>query len=163
MKPPVQPEFFKNKVYFSVLALQAALWNESYTSRTPQDSDKELIMLEIEPTTRDDRSKRSPEGSGLRFVRQSHSIPPEYLSLLQQLSPQQAAQQQQQQIQQLLVARDGSKQPAAARYVLSQDGRIVQESLGLQALQQQQQYLQIPQQEQPQQPQPGTSHNLMEV
>lgn len=112
-------------------------------------------MLEIEPIARDDRIKRSSDDAGERYVRQAHSIPPEYLNLLQQLAPQQraAAQQQQPAIEQFLVARDGNKQPAAARYVLHPDGRIVQERLTQEAIQQNQyhqaQYVQVPQPPQP--------------
>lgn len=141
---PLHNSFLPNPIF--IPAFHIALWNECATS------DKELIMLEFQPI---DRVKRSSEDSSQRYVRQEQSLPPEYLSLLQQLVPQQraAAQQQQPIIEQLLVARDGNKQPAAARYLLHPDGRIVRERLTQEALQQQQyhqaQYVQAPQGAQP--------------
>jgi len=99
---------------------------------------KELIMLEIEPIARDDRAKRSSDGTGMKYVRQAPPIPQDYLSLLQQFSAQQQQQAggNQPPVHQLLVARDG-KQPAAARYVLTQDGRIAPEDINQVQAQQQ--------------------------
>lgn len=106
-----------------------------------EKNEKELVMLEVESEKPDDRPKRASQQEGLKILRQSPEVPPEYLSLLQQLATQRdqgAAAQQPQYVQQLVLPKDGRQQPPSTRYVLSQDGRLLEESVAYLGQQQQQ-------------------------
>ncbi|KAK6641762.1 hypothetical protein RUM44_013477 [Polyplax serrata] len=123
-----------------------------------EDDGKTLLMVDLEPLKPEIRTKRGSEKEGTRQGRQTNvEVGHDYYNFLQQLAvqqqQQQPQQQQQQQLQlasataqqpqqhfvpQLVVPRDGDNPSSPTRFVLSSDGKFLQESLS--SLAQPQQY-----------------------